>query len=232
MNPAERNYEIYDKELLTIIKAFELWRPELEKTEEPVQVITDHKNLEYFMSSKFLNRRQARWSEFFSKFNFKIIYRPSSLNNKTDVFTRQSGNIFKKGDNRRQFQWQTVLKKDNLDIQQLTLGPMTNDDSDTVSNFDSIDDEAVSEFPVTINDAIWAAYSEDEKTQEILNALNTNRRLLKSFFLSEAKLVDARIYFEDKMFVFDVGQLRLRLSKNFPMTQLQGTQAKQKHMRF
>ena len=89
------------------------------------------------------------------------------MNNKTDVFTRQSGNIPKKGDSRRQFQWQTVLKKNNLDIQQLTLGPITNDDSDnseTVSNPDSIDDEAVSEFPVIINDAIWAAYSENEKT--------------------------------------------------------------------
>ena len=139
----------------------------MEKTKKPVQIIVDHKNLEYFISSKFLNRRQARWSEFFSKSNFKIIYRPSSLNNKTDVFTRQSGNIFKKGDNRRQFQWQTVLKKDNLDIQQLTLGPITNDDSDnseTVSNPDSIDDETVSEFPAIINDAIWVAYSENEKT--------------------------------------------------------------------
>ena len=210
MSPAECNYEIYDKKLLAIIKAFELWRSKLEKTEEPVQVITDHKNLEYFMSSKFLSRRQARWSEFFSRFNFKITYRPGSLNNRADVLIRQSGNIFKEGDNRRQFQWQTVLKKDNLDIQQLTLGPMTNDDSDTVSNFDSIDDEAVSEFPATINDAIWVAYSEDERTQEILNALNTNQRTLKNFFLSETKLVDGRIYFRDKMFVPDVGQLRLR----------------------
>ena len=135
------------------------------------------------------------------------------MNNKADVFTRQSGNIPKEGDNRRQFQWQTMLKKDNLDIQQLTLGPITNDDSDnseTVSNPDSIDDEAVSEFPATINDAIWAAYSEDERTQEILNALNTNQRTLKGFLLSEAKLVDGRIYFRDKMFVPDVGQLRFR----------------------
>ena len=89
--------------------------------------------------------------------------------------------FFKKKDNRRQFQWQTMLKKDNLDIQQLTLGPITNNDSDnseTVSNPDPIDDEAVSEFPVIINDAFWAAYSKNEKTQEILNALNINQRTL------------------------------------------------------
>ena len=46
MNPAECNYEIYDKKLLAIINAFELWKLELEKTEEPVQVVTDYKNLE------------------------------------------------------------------------------------------------------------------------------------------------------------------------------------------
>ena len=96
MNLSECNYEIYGKEFLAIIKVFELWKSELENTEKPVQVIIDHKNLEYFMSNKLLNRRQARWSEFFSKFNFKIIYRPGSLNNKTDVFTRESGDIFLK----------------------------------------------------------------------------------------------------------------------------------------
>ena len=52
MAPAECNYNIYDKELLAIIRAFEEWRPELEGAAEQVQVITDHKNLEYFMTTK------------------------------------------------------------------------------------------------------------------------------------------------------------------------------------
>ena len=46
---------------------------------------------------------------------------------------------------------------------------MTNNDSDnldTVSNLDSIDDEVFPKFLVIINDAIWAAYSENEKTQK------------------------------------------------------------------
>ena len=53
----ECNYEIYDKELLAIIKALEEWRPELLGVQEPVEVITDHKNLEYFMTTKALNQR-------------------------------------------------------------------------------------------------------------------------------------------------------------------------------
>ena len=58
--PAEYNYKIYDKELLAIVNALEHWRPELEGTELPIQILTDHKALEYFMTTKKLNRRQAR----------------------------------------------------------------------------------------------------------------------------------------------------------------------------
>jgi hypothetical protein len=58
-SPAECNYEIYDMELLAIIRAFEEWRPELEGSGMPIQVITDHKNLEYFMTTKLLTRRQV-----------------------------------------------------------------------------------------------------------------------------------------------------------------------------
>lgn len=74
MSPAECNYEIYDKELLAIIRCFEEWRPDLEGSELPVQVLTDHKSLEYFMTTKRLTRRQARWAEFLADYNFVITY--------------------------------------------------------------------------------------------------------------------------------------------------------------
>ena len=55
--PAECNYEIYDKELMAIVRAFEEWRPKLEGSTSPIDVILDHKNLEYFASSNQLSRR-------------------------------------------------------------------------------------------------------------------------------------------------------------------------------
>ena len=58
-SPAECNYEIYDKKLMTIVRAFEEWCPELKGSPTPVKVITDHKNLEYFMSTKQLSCCQA-----------------------------------------------------------------------------------------------------------------------------------------------------------------------------
>ena len=54
MTPAECNYMIYDKELLAIVKSFEVWRPEVASAapDKPVKVYTDHKNLEHFMTTK------------------------------------------------------------------------------------------------------------------------------------------------------------------------------------
>ncbi|QRV99064.1 Retrotransposable element Tf2 protein [Ceratobasidium sp. AG-Ba] len=63
MTPAERNYDIYHKELLAIVKALKEWRHLLEGTALPVQIITDHKNLEPFKASKDLRGRLARWDE-------------------------------------------------------------------------------------------------------------------------------------------------------------------------
>ena len=86
-SPAECNYEIYDKELMAIICTFKEWRSELEGSLTPVKVITDHKNLKYFMSTKQLSCRQARWSEFLSCFNYRITYRPGKARGKPDALT-------------------------------------------------------------------------------------------------------------------------------------------------
>jgi RNase H-like domain found in reverse transcriptase/Reverse transcriptase (RNA-dependent DNA polymerase) len=80
MLPAECNYVIYDKELLAIIHALETWCHYLEGSTHPIEIWSDHKNLEYFKTSQCLNRRQARWSLFLSRFNFTITHRPGTLN--------------------------------------------------------------------------------------------------------------------------------------------------------
>ncbi|KAH9270470.1 hypothetical protein BASA83_007470 [Batrachochytrium salamandrivorans] len=53
---AERNYEIYDKELLAVVDSFKHWRHFLQGGHHPVTVLCDHKNLEYFMTTKKLTR--------------------------------------------------------------------------------------------------------------------------------------------------------------------------------
>ncbi|QRW16712.1 Retrotransposable element Tf2 protein [Rhizoctonia solani] len=87
---AEANYDTHDKELLAIIKALEEWRIFLEATDRPVQVFTDHRNLEYWMQARTFNRRHARWRVFLSDFNFEIHYRPGKQSGKPDALSRRS----------------------------------------------------------------------------------------------------------------------------------------------
>jgi hypothetical protein len=89
MTPAELNYDIHDKELLAIVVAFEQWRVYLEGSKFKVQVWTDHKNLTTFTTTKILNRRQVRWSEALSAYNFTITYRKGSENARADALSRR-----------------------------------------------------------------------------------------------------------------------------------------------
>ena len=61
-------------------------------------MITDYKNLEYFISTKELSRRQARWSEFLSRFDYRIVYRPGKVGTKLDSLTRRLDDLPKEGD--------------------------------------------------------------------------------------------------------------------------------------
>jgi len=88
MIAAELNYNIYDKELLAIHEAFKQWRAYLEGTRYEIQVFSDHNNLRYFTTTKQLSRRQARWAEYLSSFDYVIHYRAGRLGAKPDALTQ------------------------------------------------------------------------------------------------------------------------------------------------
>jgi len=85
----ELNYDVYDKEVLAIFKAFKMWQHYLEESALPIDIVTDHKNLEYFSTTKVLTHRQVRWSEYLSQFNLVIWFRPGRLGTKPDALTRR-----------------------------------------------------------------------------------------------------------------------------------------------
>ncbi|KAF8756667.1 hypothetical protein RHS01_04213 [Rhizoctonia solani] len=87
---AEANYDTHNKELLAIIKALEEWRIFLEAMDKPIQVFTDHWNLEYWMQAQTFNRRHACWWIFLSDFNLEIHYHPGKQSEKPDALSRRS----------------------------------------------------------------------------------------------------------------------------------------------
>ena len=95
----ELNYDVHDKELLAIFEAFKIWRHYLEESTSPIDVVTDHKNLEYFLTTKILTCQQTRWSEYPSQFNLVICFWPRHLGTKLDALTRRWDVYPKGGDN-------------------------------------------------------------------------------------------------------------------------------------
>ena len=88
LSPAERNYEIHNKKMLVVIQCLEDWRYYLEGTKKEFEIWTDHKNLQYFMSSQKLNCRQARWALYLSRFNFILKHVPGKSMGKVDSLSR------------------------------------------------------------------------------------------------------------------------------------------------
>src|SRR5882757_3493085 len=98
-NSTELNYDVHDKELYAIFEAFRIWHHYLDGSATTINVVTNHKNLKYFSTTKILNRRQARWAEYLCQFNLVIRFRPGKLGAKPDALTRRWDVYAKEGVN-------------------------------------------------------------------------------------------------------------------------------------
>ena len=85
----ERNYQIHEQELLSIIRAFESWQHFLQGSPHPVEILTDHKNLTYFKTSQDLSRQQAKWHAFIQRFNFTLKYHPGKILIQANALSRR-----------------------------------------------------------------------------------------------------------------------------------------------
>ncbi|KAG0161692.1 hypothetical protein PDIDSM_5322 [Penicillium digitatum] len=167
-------------------------------TPSPVKVITDHRNLEYFTTTKLLNRRQARWSEFLSRFNFKITYRPGKQGAKPDALTRRSEDIPKEGDERLAHQSQTRNGVTTTTPPELPDLP---------------------EPPSTIKDLLLEAYNQDKVVQSILEALDKNASRHPEITLADCERRGNYLYYRNRLYVPDNDELKaeiLRLCHDKP----------------
>jgi len=71
----KHNYDTENAEMLTIIMTFKHWQHYLKKIKHAITVITDHVNLQIFMTIKKLTHHHAKWYKCLSEFDFKIIFR-------------------------------------------------------------------------------------------------------------------------------------------------------------
>jgi hypothetical protein len=85
--------------MLAIIRGLEEWRHHLEGARHPVEIWTDHKNLEYFRVAQKLNRQQARWSLYLSHFDFMLHHKPGQSMCEPDALSRRADHRSRQGDN-------------------------------------------------------------------------------------------------------------------------------------
>jgi len=97
--PAERNYKIYDKELLTIMTCLDEWHHYVLGAMEQFEVWSDHKNLEYFQKPQNINRRQACWVSMLADYDFLLHHLPGSQNSAADALSHQPNHDDGSGDN-------------------------------------------------------------------------------------------------------------------------------------
>jgi len=102
LSDMERNYEIYNKEMLAVVRYFKVWRHFLEEMTTKFEIWTDHKDLEYFMKAQKLNRRQAKWVLYLSRFDFIPKHVLGSKIGKADSLTRR-------------LDWEVGVERDNKD---------------------------------------------------------------------------------------------------------------------
>ena len=100
LNETEHNYKIHDKEILAVIRCLEAWRHFLEGAKGKFEIWSDHKNLEYFMSNQKLNRQQARWALYLSRFDFILKHVPGQRMGKADGLSRR-------------LDWEVGVERDN-----------------------------------------------------------------------------------------------------------------------
>jgi len=86
----KRNYKIYDKELLAVIRGLEEYRHHLEGHPHKIEIWSDHQNLTFFRTAQKLTRRQARWALFMTHFNFVLYHKLGKTMQAEDPLSRRA----------------------------------------------------------------------------------------------------------------------------------------------
>ncbi len=212
------NYEIYDKELLIIIRCLKHWRFELKCIDISIKIFIDHLNLKYFMFIKKLTRWQARWAEKLSEYNFKIIYQSRKQNLKADALIRMSDvKSVEANNDRKLYQHQMLLSEDKFELQSIEADQKDYQKADQDltqillkfdSEFDSdlkleskANQNSIEEI-VSIQNQIIAENQTNQLCFDIQIVMKQNRRTCQDIDLDNCKVLNEVLWKDDRLWVF------------------------------
>src|SRR5260221_2703793 len=198
---AEKNYNTHNKELLVMFEVFKNWRHFLEGSGEVINTVTNHKNLEYFMTLKKLSCWQARWAEFLAQFNMRVHFRPGRLGSKPDALTHR---------------WDLYMDRDGQEPTATNVHPIFNSKhlaEDPVLAHTGTMEEPMATAGITmdskaINGDIATICAGDDFTRKIC-------RQIKAANHPEGWMEqDGHLLFHDCIYVPDEGTLRVQIIHN------------------
>lgn len=212
MNKAECNYEIHDKEMLAIVRCLEEWDTDLRSVKN-FEIRTDHKNLEYFMTSKRLTERQMRWSIILSRYSFTLNYIKGEVNQMADALSRRDQDL-PKTDTDPRIAARTIQLLPDSSISQtkcLQAAPV----SIQRQQEDKIEQEVGEEDPLN---ALWEPAREaDVSYNKIIEAVKNDHRkfpvdLGLKVSIAECSMEgDKTVKFRNRIWVPDSEELRTKL---------------------
>ena len=89
LTPAEHNYDIYNLELLAIVKSLQHWQPLLAGSPHKIKVFSDHMNLQYWRDPQKISRRVARKVLELADYDIEIHHLKGSANGRADALSRR-----------------------------------------------------------------------------------------------------------------------------------------------
>ncbi|MBW0559857.1 hypothetical protein O181_099572, partial [Austropuccinia psidii MF-1] len=201
---------VLSQELLGIVWALKHWRAFLLSLSDSFEVLTDHSSLQYFMSSKVLTHRQARWAEFLSEFHFSITYRPGRLATLPDALSRRDDMYPERGVDfisKNPQNFHQVLKQNEI----------------KESRFFSIKVEVFSDLVDQIQKAVW----QDKDYKEILKQLARGESISDYTLEPQAKL----LLFKDRVVIPSNHELQLDILQKHHDSLLAGHPGQEKTLK-
>jgi len=98
LNSAERNYDIYDREFLALVRALKFWRHLLQGLPYRIKVYTDHANLMKHQEAQKLSGKITQYISFLANFNFQFYHVPGKKNRVADALSRYSDHLPDEGE--------------------------------------------------------------------------------------------------------------------------------------
>jgi hypothetical protein len=89
LSMAERNYDVYDLELLVLVGALDHWQHYLAGSPHKVIIYSDHQNLLYWKEPHKISHHVAREVLMLSEYNFEIHHIKGVMNRQADALSRR-----------------------------------------------------------------------------------------------------------------------------------------------